>query len=115
MSGIKKVLLSGAALLLVGWSSAQAAQPPAADPPSVSRLSPASSPVGATVVIGGSNFGVRQGSSTVTLVGGTASFSISTLSALSSHSITAVYGGDGNFVGSTSGAVAQTVESRTAA
>lgn len=69
MSGIKKVLLSGAALLLVGWSSAQAAQPPAADPPSVSRLSPASSPVGATVVIGGSNFGVRQGSSTVTFNG----------------------------------------------
>jgi hypothetical protein len=43
-----------------------------------------------------------------TLSGGTASFSTSAL-AVATHSITASYGGDGNFNGSTSGAVNQTV------
>ncbi len=43
-----------------------------------------------------------------TLSGGTARISTSTLS-IGSHSITAVYGGDTNFTGSTSGALTQTV------
>jgi photosystem II stability/assembly factor-like uncharacterized protein len=43
-----------------------------------------------------------------TLIGGTASIGVSTLSA-GSHSITAVYGGDANFAGSTSAALTQSV------
>jgi hypothetical protein len=46
---------------------------------------------------------------TGTLSNGTASFSTSTLSA-GTHSITAVYGGDANFNGSTSAALTQTVK-----
>ena len=45
---------------------------------------------------------------TGTISGGTASFTSSTLAA-GSHSITAVYGGDGNYQGSTSTALIQTV------
>ena len=45
---------------------------------------------------------------TGTLSGGKATFSTSSL-AIGSHSITAVYGGDGNFSGSTSNTVTQTV------
>ena len=45
---------------------------------------------------------------TGTLSGGTATFSISTL-AVAAHSITVVYGGDTNFVTSTSGILTQTV------
>ncbi len=69
MSGLRNVPLLGAALLLVGWSSVRAAQPAATDPPSISKLSLASGPVGTAIVIGGSNFGARQGSSTVTFNG----------------------------------------------
>ncbi len=46
---------------------------------------------------------------TGTLADGTASLTISTLTA-GDHSITAVYGGDANFAGSTSSAVTQTVQ-----
>ncbi len=42
------------------------------------------------------------------MAGGTASFTTNAL-AIGAHSITAVYGGDGNFVGSTSGILTQTV------
>jgi hypothetical protein len=45
---------------------------------------------------------------TGTLSGGSASFTISTLK-VGTHSITAVYGGDSNFSGSTSKAVKQVV------
>src|SRR5439155_755470 len=45
---------------------------------------------------------------TETLAGGAATFTTSSLS-LGSHSITASYGGDGNFVTSTSSALTQTV------
>jgi hypothetical protein len=53
----------------------------------------------------------QDGSTTLgtgTLSGGVATFSISTL-AVGGHSITAAYGGDTDFTGSTSGAVGQTV------
>ena len=56
----------------------------------------------------------RDGSATLgtaTLAGGTASFPTSALSA-GSHSITAVYGGDANFLGSTSGVLTQGVSYR---
>ena len=53
--------------------------------------------------IDGSNVG-----SPVTISGGTASYSTSTLAA-GGHSVVAVYSGDGNFSGSTSAAFAQTV------
>src|SRR5262245_66065573 len=45
---------------------------------------------------------------TVTLVNGSASLSISTL-AVGAHSLTAAYSGAGNFLASTSAAMAQTV------
>ena len=45
---------------------------------------------------------------TGTLSGGTATFSTSTLS-VATHSITAVYGGDSNFIGATSSALSQVV------
>jgi hypothetical protein len=47
---------------------------------------------------------------TGTLSGGTATFSISTLAAAAAHSITVVYGGDTNFLTSTSGVLTQTVK-----
>jgi hypothetical protein len=50
---------------------------------------------------------------TITLSGGSAAFTTSTL-AVGSHSITAAYGGDNNFTGSTSTALSQTVNSQAA-
>ena len=64
---------------------------------------------GAGTLTGTVNF--KDGTSllgTGTLSGGTATFSTSTL-AVGSHNITAVYGGDTNFSGSTSAALSQTV------
>lgn len=54
-----------------------------------------------------------SGNSTVTLASGTASFSISTLSVLTGHSITAIYSGDTTFATSTSTADSHVVKDPT--
>ncbi len=76
-----------------------------------------------TAAVGGSSAGTPTGTvafkdgavalASTSLNGGSASVTTSTLS-VGSHSITAVYSGDGNFTGSTSATLTQTVQSGTA-
>jgi hypothetical protein len=86
-----------------------------------SSLNPAKhgSPVTFTATVKSSTTGVPTGAvtfkdgattlGTKTLGGGKATFTTSTL-AVGAHSITAVYGGDANFIASTSPALTQTVK-----